>query len=261
MRLLFLGDIVGRSGRKAVRSRLNDLRRELSLDVIVANGENASGGLGLSSKNARELHGAGADILTSGNHIWKMKDIRSLLDEEPWLLRPLNYPPGAPGRGAALFDVGDGLPQLAVINLLGRTYMEPVDCPFRAAEAALKSIPEGCVVLVDFHAEATSEKRALAYMLQGRVSAVIGTHTHVQTNDARILAGGTGFLTDAGMCGPMDSVLGMDQEIILNKFLTGLPVKFELASGPVMLSGVIVETDAAGRCVAITAWQEHHTVA
>lgn len=257
MRLLFLGDIVGRPGRKAVKARLKDLRGELALDVIVANGENASGGLGLSGKNAREVHGAGIDILTSGNHIWKMKDIRAVLDEEPWLLRPANYPSGAPGRGVAVFDFGSQLPPVAVINLLGRTYMEPVDCPFHAAEEALKGIPEGAVVLVDFHAEATSEKRALAYMLQGRVTAVVGTHTHVQTNDARVLPGGTGFLSDAGMCGPMDSVLGMDQQIILQKFLTGLPVRFELALGPVMLNGVIVEADEMGRCISIAAWQEY----
>jgi hypothetical protein len=139
--------------------------------------------------------------------------------------------------------------------------MDSADCPFRAAERALSDMPEGAVVLVDFHAEATSEKRAMAFMLQGRVSAVIGTHTHVQTNDARILPGGTGFLTDAGMCGPEESVLGMDQQIILDKFLTGLPVRFELAPGPVMLNGVIVETDAAGRCISIEAWQEHGPIA
>jgi metallophosphoesterase (TIGR00282 family) len=256
MRLLFLGDIVGRPGRRALAARLDGLRRELALDVIVANGENASGGLGLTGKNARELHEAGVDVLTSGNHIWKMKDVHALLDGEPWLLRPANYPPGAPGRGAAVYDIGPGLPCVAVINLIGRTYMDAVDCPFRAAQESLRNLPEKAVVLVDFHAEATSEKRAMAFMLQGRVSAVIGTHTHVQTNDARILPGGTGFLTDAGMCGPMDSVLGMDQQIILNRFLTGLPVKFELASGPVMLNGAVLEIDAAGRCTGISVWRE-----
>ncbi|MFW6055376.1 MAG: TIGR00282 family metallophosphoesterase [Thermodesulfobacteriota bacterium] len=230
MRTLFLGDIVGKPGRRAVMENISRLRRDLGLDLILANAENASGGLGLTPKNARELHQAGIDILTSGNHIWKHREIYNFLDETEWLLRPANYPPDAPGRGYGLFTVN--MLRVGVVNLLGRVFMSPVDCPFRTAESILKELePEADIVLVDFHAEATSEKKALGYYLGGRVSALLGTHTHVQTSDAQILSGGTGYITDLGMCGPCHSVLGMDPETVQRGFVQGLPQRFVLAGG------------------------------
>jgi len=254
MRLLFLGDIVGRIGRQMVKDHLPRLRGELALDVVLANAENASGGLGLSSKSAHELHRCGVDVLTTGNHVWKFSDIRATLDCEPWLLRPANYPASAPGRGAGVFDLGNGLPALMVVNLQGRTFMDAIDCPFAAAERLISEAPAGAVVVVDMHAEATSEKRALVHQLRGRAQAVVGTHTHVQTNDASILDGVTGYLTDLGMCGPEDSCLGMNNDIILGRFRSGLPQRFELADGPCMLNGALMEFDQ-GRCRSISAWQ------
>jgi metallophosphoesterase (TIGR00282 family) len=253
MRLLFLGDIVGNSGRQMVKDHLPRLRRELELDVILANGENASGGLGLSAKSAQELHRCGVDVLTTGNHVWKFPDIRPALHNEPWLLRPANYPASAPGRGAGVYELGVNLPPLMVINLQGRIFMEAIDCPFTVAESLVAQAPPEAVVLVDIHAEATSEKRALAHMLRGRVQAVVGTHTHVQTNDACIFDG-TGYISDLGMCGPEDSCLGMDSDIILRRFRTGLPQRFELAKGPCMLNGALMEV-VDGQCREITAWQ------
>jgi hypothetical protein len=256
MNILFLGDIVGRPGRKAVSGSLKTLRAKLGLDAVIANAENASGGIGLNSKAARELLNLPIDALTGGNHIWKHKDLFNIFAETDRLLRPANYPPGAPGAGLGLYEARDGTP-LAVINLMGRTYMEAVDCPFQTADAILAGLPSQIRVrVVDFHAEATSEKKAMGYFLDGRVSAVIGTHTHVQTNDARILPGGTAYLTDAGMCGPADSVIGMDASIILNRFVTRLPSRFEVAKGPVRLEGALCEIDAAtGRAVSIRPWQ------
>jgi len=254
MRLLFLGDIVGKTGRQMVKDHLPRLRRELGLDAVLANSENASGGLGLSAKSALELHRSGVDVLTSGNHVWKFPDIRALLASEEWLLRPANYPASAPGRGTSVFFIGEGLAPLMVINLQGRTFMEPIDCPFAAANRLVAEAPDGAMILVDMHAEATSEKRALAHLLRGRVQAVVGTHTHVQTNDACILDGVTGYISDLGMCGPEDSCLGMDNDIILRRFQTGLPQRFELAKGPCMLNGALIELDQ-GRCRSISAWQ------
>ena len=254
MRILFLGDVMGRAGRAAVAERLAGLKASLRADFCVVNGENASGGMGLSAKSAQELLRCGVDVLTTGNHVWKFPDIRPLLQIEPRLLRPANYPASAPGVGLGVYDLGEGLPRLAVINLQGRTFMEALDCPFAAAENVVVQAPEGAVIVVDMHAEATSEKRALAHMLRGRVQAVVGTHTHVQTNDATILDGVTGYLSDLGMCGPEDSCLGMDSDIILRRFRSGLPQRFELAKGPCMLSGALMEMDQ-GRCRAITAWQ------
>ncbi len=253
MRILFLGDIVGKSGRQMVADHLPRLRHELGLDAVLANAENASRGLGLSAASARELRQAGIDVLTSGNHIWKFPDICAVLDAEPWLLRPANYPPSAPGRGFGVFFPGPDIPPLAVMNLQGRVFMEPIDCPFAAAERLLELVPPDAVLVVDMHAEATSEKRALAHMLRGRAHVVLGTHTHVQTSDARILDGVTGFMTDLGMCGPVDSCLGMDSDAILRKFRTGRPERFELASGPCALHGALVDV-AQGRCRSIAAW-------
>ena len=250
MRILFLGDVVGRPGRAAVKEQLPALRRDLAL--VLANGENASGGIGLTPESAKELFAAGVDVLTSGNHIWKHPEVHVYLDKEPRLLRPANYPPGAPGRGLGLFDLAGGA-RVAVLNLLGRTYMEAVDCPFRKADELLAQVPDSVSLrLVDFHAEATSEKLALSCYLDGRVSAVLGTHTHVQTNDARILAGGTACITDLGMCGVQESVLGMDQRLILKRFLTQLPVRFKPALGKARLQGVVLDLDeATGRARSI----------
>jgi len=253
MRLLFLGDIVGRPGRQMVRDHLPRLRRELHLDAVLANAENASGGLGLSAKSARELHRHGVDVLTSGNHIWKFPDIQDVLRSEPWLLRPANYPDPVPGTGFGIYAV-EGHPPLVVINLQGRTFMSAVDCPFAVAERLMADVPAGAVVVVDMHAEATSEKRALAHMLRGRAGLVVGTHTHVQTNDACVLDGATGFITDLGMCGPMNSCLGMDNDIILNKFRSCRPQRFVVAGGECMLNGVLADVDE-GRCRSITAWK------
>lgn len=254
--LLFLGDIVGRSGRKAVSDSLRAVRESLGLDVVIANAENASGGIGLNSRAAKELLSMPLDVLTSGNHIWKHKDIYSYFQEHTRLLRPANYPPGAPGSGLGVFQAKDGTPY-AVLNLLGRTYMDAVDCPFRAADSLLAKIPEDVRVrVVDFHAEATSEKMAMAYYLDGRVSAVIGTHTHVQTNDPRILPKGTAALTDAGMCGPVDSIIGMEADRIIGRFVSRLPVRFEVAKGPGRLEGALCDIDAGtGRAVSIRPWQ------
>lgn len=252
MRLLFLGDIVGKPGRQMVMDHLPRLRRELRLDVVMANGENASGGVGLSIKNAQELRRGGVDLLSGGNHIWKFRDLHPLLDTEGWIVRPGNYPFGAPGQGAVRMEVhGTGL---WLINLQGRTFMEPVDCPFAVAERLIDGIPDQDIVVVDFHAEATSEKRAMLHLLRGRVHAVLGTHTHVQTNDACIVDSFTGYITDLGMCGPVDSCLGMDNDIILRKFRTGLPQRFELAKGSSMLNGVVLELDKGG-CRSISAWK------
>lgn len=259
MRILFLGDIVGRPGRHAVKKHLPAIRQAEAVDLVLANAENASGGLGLSAEGAKELFGAGVDGLSSGNHIWKFKDMPSYMAREERLVRPGNYPPGTPGRGWTVLRVG-GLPPVALLNLMGRTYMQALDCPFRAADALLAQLdaehPDARVRILDFHAEATSEKSSLGWHLDGRITAVLGTHTHVQTNDARLLRHGTAFITDLGMCGPMDSCLGMDIQPILRKFLTAAPERFEVASGPVGLRGAMLDIDVStGRARDIQAWR------
>ncbi|MFZ5428178.1 MAG: TIGR00282 family metallophosphoesterase [Thermodesulfobacteriota bacterium] len=260
MKLLFLGDVIGRPGRKALADALKHLRETLVLDVALANAENASGGIGLNSKAARELLSMPLDALTSGNHIWKHKDIFAFFGETDRLLRPANYPAGAPGSGLGVYEARDGTPY-AVLNLMGRTYMEAADCPFQVADALLANLPGDVKVrIVDFHAEATSEKKAMGFFLDGRVSAVLGTHTHVQTNDPRILPKGTAYLTDVGMCGPVESIIGMEQQAIVSRFLSRLPVRFEVARGPVRLEGALCEIDAAtGRAVSIRPWQGGHS--
>jgi metallophosphoesterase (TIGR00282 family) len=262
MRILYLGDIVGRPGRTAVRKHLSAIRAELAADYVLANAENASGGLGLSAEGARELLNAGLDGLSSGNHVWKFKDIGSFMAREPRLVRPANYPPGLPGQGLVVLGKKD-LPPVALVNLMGRSYMQgALDCPFRAVDALLAQLdaehPDVRVRLVDFHTEATSEKSALGWHLDGRVSAVLGTHTHVQTNDARVLPGGAAFMTDLGMCGPLDSCLGMRVAPILRKFLTAAPERFEVAGGPVVLSGAILDIDeSTGHARDIRAWRRN----
>ncbi len=259
MRILYLGDIMGRPGRSAVKKHLPGIREAEGLDLVLANAENASGGLGLTAEGAGELFSAGLDGLSSGNHIWKFRDMPSYMQREPRLIRPANYPPGLPGRGWTVVRK-PGLPPVALINLMGRTYMQAIDCPFRAADAILAQLdaehPDVVIRLLDFHAEATSEKAALSWHLDGRISAVLGTHTHVQTADARLLKHGTAFMTDLGMCGPTDSCLGMSIQPILRKFLTAAPERFEVADGPVALTGAILDIDdTTGQALAIRVWR------
>ncbi len=242
MKILFLGDIVGRPGRRVVKDRLPQLWEQFAPDMIVANGENASAGLGLSPKSACELLDAGIDVLTTGNHIWKFREVYNFLTTETRVLRPENYPQGAPGRGWGIFQVGKV--RVGVVNIQGRTYMQPIDCPFKVIDRVLAEL-EGKtdVILVDFHAEATSEKTAMGWHLAGRVTALLGTHTHIQTSDARILPGGTAYVTDLGMCGPVDSCLGMKPGPILDRFISGLPTRFEVAGGRVAVQGVVLDVD------------------
>ncbi|MGQ9630594.1 MAG: TIGR00282 family metallophosphoesterase [bacterium] len=242
MRLCFIGDVVGRAGRGAVRTLLPGLRDEWGVDFFIANGENASGGIGLTPQNARELLDAGIHVITSGNHIWDKKEILKTLDEEPRILRPANYPPGVPGRGAIVSRVG-GL-KVGVMNISGRVWIANLDCPFRVARREAQSLAEETgIIIVDMHAEATSEKMALGWYLDGLVSAVIGTHTHVQTADERILPGGTAYITDAGMTGAMDSIIGMRKDIVIDRFLYQIPKRYEAARKDAWLCGVIVDID------------------
>jgi len=242
-----IGDIIGKPGRWAVSELLSDLRRQYGVDLIIANAENVAGGLGLTPTTARELLSAGIDVLTSGNHIWAQREIIPYLDGEMPILRPLNYPPGVPGRGYIVKS------QAMVVNLIGRTFMGDVDCPFRAMDkllAELKDKPP--VIIVDFHAEATSEKMAMGRYLDGRVSAVLGTHTHVGTIDAQVLAQGSAYVTDIGMTGPVDSVIGDDTETVLRRFLTGIPYRLSVGRGKTMFNAILVRVaDDSGRAISI----------
>lgn len=251
MRILMIGDIVGRPGRNAVKEQLQTIRQELNLDMIVANGENAAGGNGITPELARELFAFGIDVMTMGNHVWDKKDIISYIDKENRILRPANYPPGTPGKGLGIFNI-KGI-NVAVINLSGRVYLPPLDCPFRMADKLIKEAAgQAKIILVDFHAEATSEKIAMGWYLDGRVSAVVGTHTHVQTADERVLPDGTAYITDLGMTGPLNSVLGVKTDLIIQKFLTQMPVRFEVADGPYQFNAVLVEVeDDTGKAVSI----------
>ncbi|MBN1254373.1 MAG: TIGR00282 family metallophosphoesterase [Deltaproteobacteria bacterium] len=242
MRILFIGDIVGKGGRRAVVDLLPQLMKE-GVDFVIANGENSSGGIGISPQNAKMLLDGGVNVITSGNHIWRKKEIIPFLEEEPRLLRPANYPPGAPGRGSGIYTTSSAV-KIGVLNLEGQVFMRALESPFKTAEEHLSVLRrETKVIIVDFHAEATSEKCALGWFLDGEVSAVLGTHTHVQTADERVLPGGTAYITDAGMTGPIDSVIGIKKEIALERFLTMLPNKFEPATGNIELQGVIVDVD------------------
>jgi metallophosphoesterase (TIGR00282 family) len=242
VRLLFLGDIVGSCGREAVVKTVPLLRQELSLDYVVANGENCSGGRGLTPKHADELFGCGIDVITGGNHTFQHRELYPYLDAKPNITRPMNYPPGAPGRGIA--RCGD----LTVINLIGRVFMgSDYDDPFRAANEALAEVPAGQFVLVDLHAEATSEKQALGWYLDGRVTALVGTHTHVPTADLRVLPKGTAYCSDAGMCGARDSVIGDEVAAVVSRFLTQLPTRLPPAGGPAVINGLLIEADDTTR--------------
>lgn len=241
-RVLMTGDCMGRPGRRILEERLHDLRREREIDLVVSNIENAAAGFSITPRIAQDLFAAGVDVMTSGNHIFDKKEILDYIVGEPRLLRPANYAPGVPGRGRWTGRV-KGVP-VAVINLQGRVFMPPSDDPFRCAEAQLAALGAGPqVILVDVHAETTSEKMALGRFLDGRVSAVVGTHTHVQTADEQILPGGTAYMTDLGMTGPHDGVIGMMSEPVLERFRTGLSTKFEPAEGAIRLHGLLVEID------------------
>ncbi len=245
MRLLFIGDIVGRSGRAIINERLPGLIAEWKLDLVVINGENAAGGFGITETIYNELIDAGADAVTLGNHSWDQREALVFIERAPRLIRPVNYPKGTPGRGAALVDTKNGKRAL-VINAMGRVYMDAMDDPFAGVEREIAACPLGQAdaIVVDMHCEATSEKQAMGYFCDGRVSLVAGTHTHVPTSDHRVLAGGTAFVSDAGMTGDFDSVIGMVKDEPLSRFLRKLPgSKFEAAGGPATLCGVAVETD------------------
>ncbi|HHY34030.1 MAG TPA: TIGR00282 family metallophosphoesterase [Firmicutes bacterium] len=247
MNILLIGDIVGEPGRNMLKRKLAEVVAEYSVDFVIANGENAAGGSGLTPEVAREILEAGVDVITSGNHIWSKKEVMSFLDSEPKVLRPLNYPPGAPGRGLGVFQSKNGY-LVGVANAEGRVF-SPVnlDCPFRALDEAVDELRRSTqVIIVDFHAEATSEKVAMGWYLDGRVTAVLGTHTHVQTADEMVLPGGTAYITDAGMTGSWEGVIGVRKDIILKRFLTQLPVRHEVARGRCRFNGVIV-TESSGR--------------
>lgn len=245
MRILFIGDVIGKPGREIVASLLPRLTEEHQIDLVIANGENLAGGFGVTPAVAEEMFALGVDVLTSGNHIWDKKEVEEYIAKEPRLLRPLNYPEQAPGRGSLVFDQG-GCP-VGVLNLQGRAFMPTIDCPFRAGDREIRRLRQQTpVVFVDFHGEATAEKQAFAWYVDGRVSAVIGSHTHVQTADERILPSGTAYLTDAGMTGGYDSVIGMSIEEPIARFITGLPKKFRPATGAPRLCGVVVEIEERG---------------
>ena len=246
MNILFIGDISGHTGRNAVHDHLYDLKEKYAVDFTIANGENMSGGSGITISSYEEMHRAGIDLFTGGNHIWRKKEVVSLMHDGENIIRPANLAPSCPGVGYTIVPLSGGR-RVAVINLLGKVFMDnTADNPFLAADKIIEAIGDRTkIIFVDFHAEATSEKGALAQYLDGRVSAVIGTHTHVQTNDDQILPQGTAFITDAGMTGALHSVLGVKSEIVIEKFITGMPRRHEIADGPSRLRGVFLEIDDA----------------
>lgn len=254
LRLLFLGDVVGRSGREAVTRHVPDLRRRLELDFVVANGENAAHGFGITERTARDLYEAGVDCITTGNHVWDQREILGTIDGDPRLLRPLNFPRGTPGRGIGVFTVAKR--RIVVVNVMTRLFMDPLDDPFAAIESVLSTQRLGGgvdVLMVDAHGEATSEKMALGHFCDGRASLVVGSHSHVPTADAQVLPGGTGYQTDAGMCGDYDSVIGMRKEAAVQRFVRKMPgERLSPAEGEGTLCGAVVETDdRTGKATAI----------
>ena len=267
--VMLIGDIVGKPGREMLADSLPALLGRYKPDVIIANGENASNGRGLSERSANEIFGLGVDIITMWNHTWDNKEIVGFIESTPRLLRPANFPPGTPGRGWVAHEIRPDLSPVAVVGLMGRSYMNNtiVDCPFQAIDRIIGEIngglPDGrkAVIVVDFHAESTSEKETMGFYLAGRAAAVIGTHTHVQTADERVLEGGTAYITDAGMTGVRDSVLGVRPDIMVRRFLTQMPARLELMEGPRILSGALARVDAAsGRAVGITRFNEYSGV-
>ena len=242
MKILMVGDVCGRPGRKAFAEYTPRLREKYGIDIVIVNGENSAGGKGITRKSLGALQRAGADIITSGNHVWDNKEVLDFIDDEPFLVRPANYPEGAPGKGWCVYPFK--AKNIGVLNLSGRAFMPEMDCPFQKVEDLLRAAKEECdILLLDFHAETTSEKMAMGWYLDGRVNAVVGTHTHIQTADERILPKGTAYITDLGMVGPWNSVLGVKQECILEKFTTCRPVRFELADGPNVYSAVVITID------------------
>ena len=244
-KILFIGDVVGSPGRRILRENLSRIRRELGVAAVVVNAENCAAGSGITVPLAEEILAAGADAITLGDHTWGQKEFAGSIGRVPNLVRPANLPPESPGKGWTL--VTTPLCRFALLNLLGRVFMGPMDCPFHAADAALRAMPKDVPVFVDFHAEATSEKIALAHYLDGRVTGVVGTHTHVQTSDAVVLPGGTAFQTDLGMTGPWHSSIGRDFRPVLQKFITGVPARFDVAEGPCTLEGAVISFDPASR--------------
>ncbi len=246
MRILFIGDIVGSPGRRILRERLADTVTQERIDLVMANCENAASGFGITPKLVEELLGYGIEVLSGGNHIYDRKEILEYIPHQPRLLRPANFPPGSPGNGLYLGTATNGA-KFALLNLQGRTFMQAIDCPFRTAESELARIPQDVkIVIVDMHAEATSEKEAMGWYLDGRVTAVVGTHTHVATADEQILPDGTAYITDVGMTGPHAGIIGMEKTAIIGKFLDSLPRRFEVAEGDVQMNAVIIEVDEGG---------------
>ncbi|MGE5416942.1 MAG: TIGR00282 family metallophosphoesterase [Acidobacteriota bacterium] len=257
MRILFIGDIVGKPGRKAVKELVRKIMDEHKIDFVIANGENAAGGKGITRDVAKELFDAGVDVLTMGNHVWDNKDVYNFIDDEPRLIRPANYPGDCPGRGYNVFPGPNGY-RIGIINISGRVFMGDLDSPFTTIDYILKKL-EGQteIIIVDIHAEATSEKIAFSYYIEGKVTAILGTHTHVQTSDEKILPGGTAYITDVGMTGPSDSVLGVTKELSIQKFLTQRPVGFDVASGPSQFDAVVIEIDQGFKPTKIYRIKEH----
>ena len=244
MKILIVGDVVGRPGRKAFKRYTRELREKHNIDFVIVNGENSAAGKGVSRKALDELYAGGADIVTSGNHIWDKREVYEVIDTDPYLVRPANYPEGAPGKGWCLYPFK--AKNVAVINMSGRAFMPDMDCPFQKIEDVLSEIgQEAEIKILDFHAETTSEKMAMGFYLDGRVQVVVGTHTHIQTADERILPNGTAYITDLGMVGPWNSVLGVKSDIIIKKFTSCMPARFDLADGPAVYSAVVVEIDDA----------------
>ncbi|MFH1995766.1 MAG: TIGR00282 family metallophosphoesterase [Candidatus Omnitrophota bacterium] len=257
MKILFIGDIVGSPGRKAIKELLPKIKNRENIDFVIANCENAAGGSGITGPTADELFKNKIDVLTSGDHIWKKKEIVERIDADTRILRPANYPSGSPGFGAAVFESRGGV-KIGVVNLIGRIFMQALDCPFKAAKQEIARIKDAAsVIIVDVHAEATSEKIALGWYLDGLVSAVLGTHTHVQTADEKILPEGTAFISDVGMTGPFDSVIGRKKEQVLTRFITQMPARFEMAENDIQLHGVVIDIDEnSGKARSILRIQE-----
>jgi 2',3'-cyclic-nucleotide 2'-phosphodiesterase len=255
LRILFIADAFAAAGRRIIEERLPNLRRDREIDFVIANAENVADGVGITSRIAKRLLAAGVDVITLGNHAYRQREVYPYLDQEERILRPANYPETAPGHGTCVVESGDGT-RVAVINLIGNLFLDAAITPFAVAERLVdEARKEASVVVVDFHAEATSEKVAMGRLLEGQATAVLGTHTHIQTNDAHVLPGGTAYITDAGMTGPHDSVIGVRTDLVLRRFTTQLPIRFEPAEGDVRMEGVIFECDGDGRATAIEAFR------